>query len=826
MTTSSGEQIIQMEEFYVQPNTYNARHNLAKDILTFDSDLSLTPDQKNFPVNSIQDLNIGNENLAGKENRKISDSIKKEKKNLKEQDKALISESLRQKVDQIFRDAKQADPKIGGIETGNNQINSLAFQNPVQPPTRIFTRANFLIDKKLDFRTQGSIPRDQFKEKVELLARSCRRAMDSLPIVDRLNPPDLRTRVKQHFENATKTTEFCAQHEYWTFAESAETAAYVDTCRTNFENYIALLNQVTKAGLFDCNSIENSFITSFQMNSKLDNFVMLLLTLSPNPRHLPSTLPPVIESSYPEQRVRAQVEALLSSVLQQIPQPIKTPPTPKPQILQPLIPTDPPSLIQARALTLGIKEPSNFPEAIKLYKQTPENLEALNALGMMHLLGLGTPRDTNEAASFFRRSAAKGSSIGEVQLGRILEQNGPEGSLQAAELYRRAAEKGDAEGLCCLGYFHEMGGSSTDLVSARQCYTRAAELNNPRAQLNLASMMLRGGAGSQAVEMLRRAVAQGCSKGLVALGRCYLRGDGVGRDEKAARKLFEQAAEAGEPEAFFFLGFLELKEAADRDGSLREGDRIDLTRFLSLEDSSRISLANQLFREAIRRGAATSEPLYFLGLIAERGRGSSSSALRLYIESLEADPRNLKSLARVADFLRTGRGFAEPNPRRAAMIIAAVHADPAEIAALPDVDRRICEALRKTELPPGTLATLFRLDEGVETEEMGKAGWLDRSLGSTGSVYEQPRRIHNTEPLNTLTDAFGSLGSVYELPRRPLNLDTRNNMFGLRDYLFEQVHNRPLQSLNAEPFHLLPDRLGFSSGFTSARAGFGLAGWT
>lgn len=53
---------------------------------------------------------------------------------------------------------------------------------------------------------------------------------------------------------------------------------------------------------------------------------------------------------------------------------------------------------------------------------------------------------------------------------------------------------------------------------------------------------------AKAARLYRESAEQGYGWAMQLLGRCYLEGDGVRRDRRAARRWFERAVEAGEKE--------------------------------------------------------------------------------------------------------------------------------------------------------------------------------------------------------------------------------------------------------------------------------------
>ncbi len=161
--------------------------------------------------------------------------------------------------------------------------------------------------------------------------------------------------------------------------------------------------------------------------------------------------------------------------------------------------------------------------------------------------------------------------------------DGPSSLLDgSAPWVQQAAEEGNAEAQFVLGGFHyrgdEFGYGRADLGLATRWLAASARQGNALAQVHLASMISAGeisgemlgaalrealpadgreggglaaaeGSGAHAAaELYRRAAAQGHPSAQYALGRCYLGGEGVARDEDRAREWLACAASQGADE--------------------------------------------------------------------------------------------------------------------------------------------------------------------------------------------------------------------------------------------------------------------------------------
>ena len=78
-------------------------------------------------------------------------------------------------------------------------------------------------------------------------------------------------------------------------------------------------------------------------------------------------------------------------------------------------------------------------------------------------------------------------------------------------------------------------------------FCKIASASSRRAMYELGRAYLANNQQAEAQSALRRAVDKGSSSAMVELGVMYGTGNGVARDEAQARKLFERAAEAGNP---------------------------------------------------------------------------------------------------------------------------------------------------------------------------------------------------------------------------------------------------------------------------------------
>jgi TPR repeat protein len=141
---------------------------------------------------------------------------------------------------------------------------------------------------------------------------------------------------------------------------------------------------------------------------------------------------------------------------------------------------------------------------------------ACSLLGVMSEQGRGVPRDAKRAERLHRRACAGGNQPACVNLGRLLVDgtSGRHDPAAAALLFELACAGGVATGCHALGLIAEREGRS---VLAAGWHARACEKGD----------------------------ASGCQ----ALAAMYETGVGVGRDPRAAARLYEQACRGGSSHA-------------------------------------------------------------------------------------------------------------------------------------------------------------------------------------------------------------------------------------------------------------------------------------
>jgi TPR repeat protein len=126
---------------------------------------------------------------------------------------------------------------------------------------------------------------------------------------------------------------------------------------------------------------------------------------------------------------------------------------------------------------------------------------------------------------------------------------------RAAALYAQGAEGGHRGSMRGLGACYQSGyGVAADGDAALRWYTEAARRGDPEAWLALGGMHSNDSEHEVAVRCFERAARLGNHDALFALALAHGRGQGVPQDDRQMRRLTVRAAEAGHPEAQYWLG--------------------------------------------------------------------------------------------------------------------------------------------------------------------------------------------------------------------------------------------------------------------------------
>ena len=199
---------------------------------------------------------------------------------------------------------------------------------------------------------------------------------------------------------------------------------------------------------------------------------------------------------------------------------------------------------------------------------------SLDLLRVVYFAGTGVAQDLQKALEWLTRAAEKGSSRARHLLSLAYE----EGEMGVDQNYEKAvywlakaAEQTSAEALGFTFYMRlyllcrnledgsKIGSPRHQEAIAWLC--KAAEEGCDMAQYGLSLLYKDGEEGfepndAKALEWLRKAAAQQNPEALVALGRRYIKGDGVVQSDKKGADCWSAAAKLGYSEAQFYLGMI------------------------------------------------------------------------------------------------------------------------------------------------------------------------------------------------------------------------------------------------------------------------------
>lgn len=213
------------------------------------------------------------------------------------------------------------------------------------------------------------------------------------------------------------------------------------------------------------------------------------------------------------------------------------------------------------------------------------------------------------------------------------------------------AKSGDTLAMLSLSLAYENGTIvPQDYKSAFEWLEKAAELNYPEAQNNLAGAYLYGRGTEKNVDKAifwyEKAAAQGLSAAQFNLGRMYFSGKDIPKDEKKAYQMFTSAANSGHAGAANYLGVMYSR------GIGVSADKKQAFDWYQKAADQNNSNAQFNLAEMLRRGDGVAVDF--------------AAALRLYEQAAEDDPDALVEMGRMysqglgveKDLLKAGEFYA------------------------------------------------------------------------------------------------------------------------------------------------------------------------
>lgn len=254
--------------------------------------------------------------------------------------------------------------------------------------------------------------------------------------------------------------------------------------------------------------------------------------------------------------------------------------------------------------------PPGSPEGLRVAAESGDAAAACR-LGRLYADGLEVEQDWPQAAMWYRKSAQEGNAEGQYQYGQLCESGRgiPQNWEQAAAWYRKAAEKGHADAQWRLGLCHRDGrGVAQDAIWAKLWLEKAAHQGQEEAREALTK--LEAGLAEEPPDPVAadRALAEaGDAAAQCRMGRRFMAGDGVDKDEAAGAEWYRKAAEQGYAE-----------------GQCRWGDCLQEGRGVAKDAAS----AETWFRAAAEQGNAAAQRAMGKYRMAAGDRAGSVTWLR------------------------------------------------------------------------------------------------------------------------------------------------------------------------------------------------------
>jgi TPR repeat protein len=207
---------------------------------------------------------------------------------------------------------------------------------------------------------------------------------------------------------------------------------------------------------------------------------------------------------------------------------------------------------------------SNYGETLAYFQLAAQagHACAAGAVGLMHGKGWGTARDLSVARESLERSIQTGCKRAHYWVWLVDESSGrPQTRQRALEQLEQGAAAGDGHALNALGVLRETGNRRSE---SRQLYQQAAAQGNTTARQNIARLQRYFAQTSEkpSLQALQQRAQSGDATGQYLLARRLHQGDGVAINYTQAFKLYQQAAQAGNPAAREMLQLLQARLVA------------------------------------------------------------------------------------------------------------------------------------------------------------------------------------------------------------------------------------------------------------------------
>jgi TPR repeat protein len=286
--------------------------------------------------------------------------------------------------------------------------------------------------------------------------------------------------------------------------------------------------------------------------------------------------------------------------------------------------------------------------------------------------GDGVDRDSQLAFRLFSKASEKGSlnalnNVGvcitcgfhdlsktkqtETSNAYVLPGDGPKDDEKGAVMFLKAAEAGCLTALINIGTCYRTGdGLEKDLTKALERWNAAARRGSSEAKCKIGTLSLFAGETKIAIGYYEDAARSGIGEAMFGAGTCRLNENDRSIDDTTLA-WFEQAAEAGYPEAHYFLCKRYRHGSGVRKDKPKAQRHLEIGAYLG-EPSAQLIMASRyddsehifwLMRSAEQ---GTFKAQYMLGCIYEKGEEGQTKDVMLALRWFHAAVQNGSELAK------------------------------------------------------------------------------------------------------------------------------------------------------------------------------------
>jgi TPR repeat protein len=411
--------------------------------------------------------------------------------------------------------------------------------------------------------------------------------------------------------------------------------------------------------------------------------------------------------------------------------------------------------------------------ALKLLAQHAKDgsADAELLVGLMNWYGFGLPKDYAEAMRLFLLSAAQGNARA-MNVIAFSYENGlgvPADLSQAVSWYTKAADGGERRALNNLAIlFSEGRGVAKDPAKAFALWQQSAAKGDVGAMAHLGDALWYGkGAGSDhtaAMDWWRKATADPRIT-FVAIGRQYLEGKTVPKDEALTAQLFAAAAASGDAATEGALGWMyylgvgvkqDIAHAQKLTEDAAGAGAVEAMVYAAVIDAQTGNLAASAnwARQAAEKGNARGEALYGVDLLNGAGTDVDVNEAVLWLRRAAAQGDAVGECT-LGFVYQKGAGILEKDAAKAIALLqqsAAQHYAPAEEALGENdigatggvVDYAAALRLFRDAAEEGDpeamndIGTMFGAGQAVAKDAAQAAKWFERA-----APFAQPNAMHN-----------------------------------------------------------------------------------